>query len=103
MFDSLPIGIAELCKSIYPNTCFTATLLRQEKYEEIPVRLEQWLHPDELQQFAGYRFEKRQREWLSGRLCSKKVLRTFLKKQSTETSAPPHFQVRIASKESGQP
>ncbi len=103
MFDSLPTGITELCESIYPNIRFSGTILRREMYKEKPVCLQQWLHPDELRQLDGYRFEKRQREWLSGRLCSKEALHTFLLNHPPAVSVPNHYQIKVCSKKSGQP
>ncbi len=103
MFDSLPTEIVEHCESIYPDISLAGTILRQEEYDRNPVRLEKWLHPEELQQFAGYRFEKRQREWLGGRLCSKEALHTFLTKHSLDVSVPQHHLVKVSSKKSGQP
>ncbi len=102
MLTPIPTRLVALCNTLYPNLDISAWILPIEKMATISPALEQWLHTDELTQLSSYTFEKRQREWLAGRICSKKALQHFLQSNST-TTPPSHASAKVGSKESGQP
>jgi phosphopantetheinyl transferase len=100
LFESLPGGISNLGNTLFPNSLLSVVIL---PLTYISTQTKQWLHEKELIKLSGFSFEKRHREWLGGRICSKQGLHTFLQQQDSFQFIPEHQQYRVASEESGKP
>jgi len=100
LFESLPSGISNLGSMLFPDSLLSVVIL---PLTEINTPTKQWLHEKELTKLSGFSFEKRHREWLGGRICSKQGLHTFLRQQNSFQLIPEHQQYRVTSEESGKP
>lgn len=104
IFEPLPPGVSGLLDTLFPDAAPSAVLFLLSNIDkQIPPPLNTWLHKKELEQLSQFRYEKRHREWLGGRICAKQSLRIFLQQQGYTLSNLHHHQARIASEESGRP
>jgi len=103
-FQPLPLEMSDLACTLFQNALPSPVILPLSYIDIQTKRLKkQWLHEKELQKLSGFSFEKRYREWLGGRICSKKSLLLFLQQQTGTAFIPEHHQYLVASKESGRP
>jgi phosphopantetheinyl transferase len=104
IFTSLPVGLSSLASTLFPTSIPTAVILSLTHLSsQTPHTLTHWLHEKELTQLSGFSYQKRQREWLGGRICAKQGLHIFLQQQGKSYLLPKHHQYRVASEESGRP
>jgi len=104
LFNSLPKELLYLGNTLFPDSQISIVILPLTYINtQIKQTKKQWLHKEELLKLSGFSFEKRYKEWLGGRICSKQGLYTFLQQQDPFQFIPEHQQYRIASEESGRP
>jgi len=104
IFDYLPLSLQRVSKSIFQDTHFSVALLPLTSIKQpASEHIQKWLHKEERIQLASFRFEKRYREWLGGRICAKQSLRITLRSKKKTSFIPDHAQVSIQSKENGKP
>lgn len=81
-------------------------LITAEQYEQWRQGVspeQQLLSTGELAQLRGYRLAKRQSEWLTGRLCAKLALQTFLDRPGNKQPPTPLCRLEIVNDPSGRP
>ena len=104
LFDSLHSEINVLANTLFPNSLFSVAILPLTYIDTHKKQITQhWLHEKERLTLNGFSFAKRHREWLGGRICSKKSLHTFSQKQDRALRIPKQQEYHIASEESGRP
>jgi len=103
-FTPLPDGLLNLAGTLYQKNKPTVVIL---SLTDIPDKTKQtaacWLHPEEHLQLDNFKYEKRHREWLGGRICAKQGLRIFLQQRENPSRIPEYQQCRISAEESGRP
>ena len=103
-FMSVPEGLLSLANTLYQDSMPAIVILSlTEIHNQTQQMLAHWLHPKEQQQLSNFKYEKRNREWLGGRICAKRGLRTFLQQRKKSSFIPYHHQCRIMAEESGRP
>ena len=106
IFETLPLSLLALAENLYQDFQHSAALLPLHTIEQQTATntIQKWLHRDEQQQLTKFKFEKRYREWLGGRLCAKQSLRMFLRSNSQRSAfIPEHAQCCIQAEVSGKP
>ncbi|GAB6191180.1 4'-phosphopantetheinyl transferase superfamily protein [Desulfocastanea catecholica] len=68
---------------------------------DVPFR--HLLHPKEAALLSGYRFTKRRSEYLTGRICAKMAIQSFLQQSTTPALVLKSGDIEIASTVSGRP
>lgn len=103
-FTPLPDSLSILADTLFPQSLATViTLSLSHLSHQTTATLAHWLHEHELTRLSEFKFEKRHREWLGGRICAKQTLYLFLQQAGKSSSYPQHHQYRVASEESGRP
>jgi len=81
-FTSLPATLSSLANTLYQGSIPIVIILPLTDIDnQTQQTLAHWLHPKECTQLNNFKYEKRHREWLGGRICAKQGLRTFLQQQ----------------------
>ena len=110
MFANIfPKSLANLIGRTWPRHRFQTSMLALVSLPQYRERAgsvsteRRALHEDELQRAASFKMEKRQTEWLTGRLCAKQAAMHYLP-EAQDTSPPlePH-QIQVSARESGRP
>lgn len=103
--EAVRIGAMEIFgkQSIHP---FLLKLLPAGTVDDVPLSdscLSKMLHDNEAIALGGYRFAKRQSEFLTGRICAKLAIQDFL--PSTKTYPPPLnlAKIEIVNTPNGRP
>lgn len=103
-FTSLPDGLAQLADTLYQkNKPAVVILSLTDIHNPTKDAAGYWLHPEECIQLHKFKHDKRHREWLGGRICAKRGLRTFLRQDGNSSCFPGYHQCRITAEESGRP
>ncbi len=103
-FDPFPNEILTLAVRLFPHARPTAVLLLlAENVSQTEESVQGWLHSEEIQRHKNFSLEKRQREWLGGRICAKQSLHLYLRQFDKNTPLPIPNQYRIKNEESGRP
>ncbi|MEN8200446.1 MAG: hypothetical protein ABFR63_10285, partial [Thermodesulfobacteriota bacterium] len=104
VFSPLPAGLSVLSSLLFQESLPASILLDLSQLDTVKEEmLHRWLHQKEEEQLARYRFPKRHREYLGGRLCAKEGLSLFLQGLKTSPLPPPPSRCRVAAEESGRP
>jgi len=67
------------------------------------AQLRKLLHPNELAILDGYRFAKRRREYLTGRICAKKAIQDFFCRTRPDSMTLPLPEIEIMKTAQGRP
>lgn len=103
-FNPLPSETLKLGNTLYPDSYPSIVTLPLSHIKTLIKKTrKQWLHKEELTKLDTFSYEKRYKEWLGGRICSKQSLHNFLDQQNSPNIAFVHRQFRVASEESGRP
>jgi 4'-phosphopantetheinyl transferase EntD len=107
--DLFPPGLRVAATEVFGPSPLAAMLLQQPADGHIPppvsaemAELPALLHPNELAKTLTFTLKKRQREYLSGRLCGKLALRTFWMEGARNIPCPLS-EVEIVNTGSGRP
>ncbi len=103
-FNPFPDEISNLADLLFPDSRPQAVLLAlPETAAQTEQLLQDWLHPEEIRRLNSFSLEKRQREWLGGRICAKQSLHLYLRQHDKNSPLPLPQQYSVTSEESGRP
>ncbi len=110
MYKNLfPDSLFSLVKKIWQVPCAPPYMLAIENcshcsdwdYHENPFK--EWFTPQEREQLQEYRFAKRQKEWLAGRICTKLAVNDYFHTYHPDKKALLRGDIHIENLESGRP
>ena len=103
-FKALPVRLAELSENLFQEALPSVAILSLTTIDRITDQeLNNWLDKKEIQQLTTYTHNKRNREWLGGRICAKEGLHIFLRQREKMEHIPHYPQCRVRNEESGRP
>ncbi|MFH0785339.1 MAG: 4'-phosphopantetheinyl transferase superfamily protein [Pseudomonadota bacterium] len=107
--DLFPAELKQAATILFERSALAVTLLEQPAVDEVPICLppsfaheSTLLHPQEILKFASYRLAKRRAEFLTGRICAKLAIKSFLDSGNLNPP-PPLDKIEIANDPFGRP
>ncbi len=104
--DFLPLrsSLLSMTRECFSHCQPTVAILDLNRIDNIsPKTTAAWLHPQEHEQLIGFKYKKRNTEWLGGRICAKQGLKLFSQLQGQGSPQPAAKSFAILSQESGKP
>lgn len=103
-FLTLSTPLVTMTKDLFSPSQPAVTILDLGHIDRISAaNTANWLNPQERTQLAVFKYKKRNREWLGGRICAKQCLKLFSRLQGNENRLSPPKDYGVVADESGKP